>query len=125
MGHHPIVVAVLRSLAKVFPRFRLMTEGAAEVSRLLEMRADDAATRLQGRYALLSGLLVLSGAVPSEALGAADIAVLARAKRLSMPAARAHRVRTAAVLSSAMTVMAAGPLTTVAVAVSGALMCGT
>ena len=124
-GHHPNVVAVLRGLAKVFPRFRLMTEGAAEVSRLLEMRADDAATRQQGRNALLSGLIALAGAAPSEALGAADIAVLARAKRLSTPAARAHRARTAAVLSSAMTVMAAGALITVAVAVSGALMCGT
>lgn len=44
-GHHPLIVAALRSLAVVFPRLALMTEGAAEVSRLLEMCADDAAVR--------------------------------------------------------------------------------
>lgn len=123
-GHHPNVVAALRSLATVFPRLPLMTEGAAEVSRLLEMCADDAATRDQGRNALLSGLITLAGVAPSGALGAADVAVLTRAKRLTAPAARRARVRTAVHLSSAMTIMVAGPLITVVVAISGALMCG-
>lgn len=124
MGHHPIVVAALRSLAAVFPWLPLMTEGAVEVSRLLEMCADDVATRQQGRNALLSGLITLAGAAPSGALGAADVAVLARAKRLTAPPARRAQARTVAALSSAMTVMVAGPLITVVVAISGALMCG-
>lgn len=123
-GHHPNIVAALRTLAMVFPRLRLMSEGAVEVSRLLEMRADDAATRKEDRNALVSGLFALAGVAPAEALGAADIAVFERVNRLSTPAARPARARNAALLSSTMTVMAAGPLATLAIAVSGTLMCG-
>lgn len=123
-GHHPNIVAALRTLAMVFPRLRLMSEGAVEVSRLLEMRADDAATRKEDRNALVSGLFAISGVTPAEALGAADIAVFERVNRLSTPAARPARARSAALLSSTMTVMAAGPLSTLAIAVSGTLMCG-
>jgi Zn-dependent protease with chaperone function len=123
-GHHPNIVAALRSLAAVFPRLTLMTRGTTEVSRLLEMCADDAASRLQGRGALLSGLMALAGAAPAGALGAADVAVLARARRLSTPPPPRARAQARAVLTSTVTIMIAGPLVTVIVAISGALMCG-
>jgi Zn-dependent protease with chaperone function len=123
-GHHPHVVAALRSLAAAFPRLALITDGAQQVSRLLEMCADDVAARRHGRGALLSGLLALSGVAPAGALGAADIAVLARAERLTAPRAQLARVRSQAALTSTVTAMVAGPLISVALAASGVLMCG-
>lgn len=123
-GHHPNVVATLRSLAMVFPQFPLMAVAPREVARLLEMCADDAAARRHGSRALLSGLLALSGAAPAEALGAADVAVLSRAERLIVPSAVHARVRASAALAGALAIIAAGPVMTAVLASSGALMCG-
>lgn len=123
-GHHPNVVASLRSLAMVFPRLPLMSAAPGEVARLLEMCADDAAARQHGSRALLSGLLTLSGAAPAEALGAADVAVLIRAERLIVPSDLHARIRATAVLAGALVITAAGPVITAELASSGALMCG-
>jgi len=122
-GHHPHIVAALRSLAAALPRIALISDGAQQVSRLLEMCADDVAARRYGRGALLSGLLALSGAAPAGALGAADIDVLARAERLTAPRAQRANVRSGAALTSAVTILVAGPLVTAALAAS-VLMCG-
>ena len=59
-----------------------------------------------------------------RALGAADIAVLARAERLTAPRGQCARVRSRAALTSTVTAIVAGPLITVALAASGVLMCG-
>jgi Zn-dependent protease with chaperone function len=120
-GYHTHITAALRSLAVVFARVPLMAEGAAEVSRLLEICADDAAARQHGRQALLSGLLTLAGAAPAPALGAATIAVLTRAERLMLPPGGHAGARV--VLSAILAIIAAGPLITVALAASGALIC--
>nr|WP_219065718.1 M48 family metalloprotease [Candidatus Mycobacterium methanotrophicum] len=109
-GHHAMIVAALRSLATVFPRLSLMTDGAQQVSRLLEMCADDVAARRHSRRALLSGLIALVAAAPTEALAAADVAVLARAERLATPPQESARVKARAALVGAMAVMAAVPL---------------
>jgi Zn-dependent protease with chaperone function len=101
-GHHPHLVAALRSLAAVFPRVALFTTGAEQVSRLLEMCADDVAARRYGRGPLLSGLLALSGVAPAGALGAADVAVLARAERLTAPRAQLALARSRAALTVLM-----------------------
>lgn len=123
-GHHPHLVAALRVLARALPRVRLVTEGAEHVSRLLEMCADDVAARHHGRQALLTGLLAMSGATPAGALGAADVAVLERAQRLTASRAAVPHRRCTAVLTSAMTMIAAGPVVIAAMAASGLLMCG-
>ncbi|MGB0876186.1 MAG: M56 family metallopeptidase [Mycobacterium sp.] len=125
-GRHPRIVATLRSLAGAFPRLALMTEGAEHVSRLLEMCADDVAARRHGREPLLAGLLTMSGAAPVGALGAADVAVLERAERLtesSLPN-RMITARCAAALTSTVVAIVAGPLLIAALAASGVLMCG-
>jgi hypothetical protein len=101
-----------------------MTQGAAEVSRLLEMCADDVAVRRFGHQALLTGLMALAGATPAAALGAADIAVLSRAERLAIPPAYRVRVRARAALTSTSTIIALAPLATVVLGASGVLMCG-
>lgn len=123
-GRHTNVVGALRSLATVFPRLPLMADGASEVSRLLEMCADDAATRTEDRSALLAGLLALVGAAPSQALGAADVAVLARAKRLAAPPTGGTRARTRVLLTSTVMIMVVGPIAAAVLTVSRALMCG-
>jgi Zn-dependent protease with chaperone function len=123
-GHHPRVVTTLRGLAFVVPWLALFTRGAAEVSRLLEMCADDVAARRYGHQVLLTGLMALAGGSPAAALGAADIAVLHRAQRLAVPPAHRARVRAQAALAGASTVIACAPLATLALGVSGVLMCG-
>jgi len=123
-GHHAHIVATLRSLAAALPRITLITEGADQVSQLLEMCADDVAARRHGRGALLSGLLALSGVTPAGALGAADVAVVARAQRLAAPDAQPALARSRAALTGIVTVMATGPLVAAALAASGALRCG-
>jgi Zn-dependent protease with chaperone function len=120
-GHHPKIVTVLRGLAIVFPRVKLMTRGAAEVARLLEMCADDAAARRFGERTLLTGLMALAGATPAQALGAADVALLNRAERLALPPAPWVRLGARAGLFGAITVIALAPIATFAMGVSGLL----
>jgi Zn-dependent protease with chaperone function/uncharacterized membrane protein len=113
-GHHAAIVRALRALAAVFPRLSLITEGAQQVPRLLEMCADDVAARRHSRRALLSGLIALCTAVPAEALAAADLAVLARAERLATPPQESVKVKTRAALAIVIAIMVAGPLIAVA-----------
>jgi Zn-dependent protease with chaperone function len=85
--HHAIVTAT-RGLTAAFPGVPLFTRGAAEVARLTEMSADDAAARRAGRAPLAAALLALATgkAVPGPALPAADLAVPARVERMIEPA---------------------------------------
>lgn len=123
-GRHPEIVAVARSLANTFPSLRLMTQGAHHISRLFEMCADDAAAREYGRQPILDGILALTGAapVPSGAMGAAGIAVLARAERLAD--ARDARLGRRALTAAVIAMTAGGPLAAGFLAASGVLMCG-
>lgn len=123
-GHHLRIVTMLRGLAAALPRFTLITRGVTEVSRLLEMCADDVAARRYGPAPLLTGLLALAGGAPAAALGAADVAVLNRAERLAIPPGHSARVRAQAALTSASTIIAVAPLGTLALGASGFLMCG-
>ncbi|MEV0670340.1 M56 family metallopeptidase [Mycobacterium sp. NPDC050441] len=120
-GHHPKIVTALRGLAMVFPRVRLMTRGAADVGRLLEMCADDVAVRRHGQHTLLAGLMALAGATPAQTLGAADVALLNRAERLALPPAPWIRVGAGAGLFGAMTVIAVVPVATFVLGASGVL----
>ena len=113
-GRHAMIVSALRALAAMFPQISLITEGAQQVSRLLEMCADDVAARRHSRRALLSGLITLCTAAPAEALGAADLAVLARAERLARPPQESTKVKTRVALTSVIAIMAAGPSIAVA-----------
>ncbi|KZM75240.1 M56 family metallopeptidase [Nocardia terpenica] len=106
--HHPLLLAVTRGLAATFPRLRLCTVGAREIARLLEMSADDAAVRTHGRVPLLSGLLAMSGTVPSNALGASGTDILARARRLAAPDPGPH-YRTRAGLLTGIGIAVTGP----------------
>jgi beta-lactamase regulating signal transducer with metallopeptidase domain len=123
-GHHSLVVTALRGLAAVFPKLTLMRDGASHVSRLLEMCADDASARRHGNGALLSGLITMCRAAPSGALAAAEVAVLARAERLSVPPGDPAIAWARAALTSVVAVMVAGPIMIAALAASGVPLCG-
>ena len=123
-GHHSLIVTGLRGLAAVFPRLALFSEGLQHVSRLLEMCADDAAVRRHDRRVLLTGLVTLCRAAPAEARAAADLAVLARAERLAAAPGDPAAGQARAALASLVALLAAGPLITVTLAATGALMCG-
>ena len=123
-GRHAYVVAAVRGLAAALPRVTLFANAASAISALLEMCADDAAARRYGRQPLLAGLMALSGVTsPAPSLAAASVAVLARAKRLTFPQNGFTRIRTRVTLGSAVTAMAAAPLSIWALSLSGALIC--
>jgi Zn-dependent protease with chaperone function len=123
-GHHSLVVTTLRGLAAVFPKLTLMREGVAQVSRLLEMCADDASARRYGKAPLLSGLMALCRTAPAGVLAAADVAVLERAERLATPQADQVVARARAALAGMVAVLLTGPFLTLTLAASGALLCG-
>jgi Zn-dependent protease with chaperone function len=121
-GHHHLLIALTRALAATFPGVPLFTRGSAEVARLAEMCADDAAARHSSRPALIAALLAMgtAGAVPAAALAAATCAVTARVQRLLEPAPPARHARNRLALITVMLLLAlvsglitrfAGPLT--------------
>lgn len=122
-GRHALLVALLRSLASALPWAALVTRGAARVSTLLEMCADDVASRRHGTAPLLGGLLAMTGVTPQPALGAANLEVLARAERLFTVTPQRCRLRATALLSAAMTMIVAGPVLIATLTITGVLLC--
>jgi Zn-dependent protease with chaperone function len=125
-GRHHLILALTRGLATILPRLELVTIGTAQVAWLLEMCADDAAARTHGPGTVLGALLALSGAapIPSSALGATGVGVLARATRLATPPRATQRIRVQLMLAAVSALLAVGPLLTVLLTASGAAMCG-
>lgn len=124
-GRHHLLLALTRGLAMILPRFALFTTGAREVSRLLEMCADDTAARGHGPQTLLGALVALSGTapIPAGALGATGTGVLARAQRLATPPAAGQRMRARLRLTTVALVLVAGPLLTGLFAAGGLMLC--
>jgi len=96
-GRHHLLLAVTRSLAAVAPAVPLFARGTGEVSRLVEMRADDVAAARGGRRALLAALLAMGAGVsaaqpPAAWLAATGGVVSARVRRLADPSPPARRV---------------------------------
>ena len=94
-GRHHLLIALSRGLAASFPGVPVFTRGPAEVARLAELCADDAAARRSGRPALVAALLAMGtgAAVPAPALAATSGAVSARVHRLLDPPRRGRHVR--------------------------------
>jgi Zn-dependent protease with chaperone function len=94
-GRHHLLVALTRGLAVSFPAVPLFMRGSAEVARLAEMCADDAAARHSGRRTLIAALLAMGTgtAVPATALAATAGATAARVQRLLEPPRRACHAR--------------------------------
>jgi Zn-dependent protease with chaperone function len=94
-GRHHLLTALTRGLAASFPGVPLFTRGPAEIARLAEMCADDAAARRSGRRTLVAALLAMGTgtAVPAAALAATAYAITARVQRLLEPPHRARQIR--------------------------------
>jgi Zn-dependent protease with chaperone function len=118
---HHALATVTRGLAAAFPGVPLFTRGAAEVSRLTEMAADDTAVRASGRPALVTALIAiatgaavsstgsLGAAVPAGAMAAAARAVPDRVERLLRPSSPARSAAVAAALTLTLALLAAAP----------------
>ena len=87
-ARHHLVVAAAAALARAFPRVPLLREAGAAIPALVEMAADDAASRRTDRTRVATSLAALAGSIaPEAALGAAALGALARIQRLLRPAA--------------------------------------
>ncbi|HEY3732478.1 MAG TPA: M56 family metallopeptidase [Streptosporangiaceae bacterium] len=116
-GRHHLLVALTRGLAASYPAVPLFTRAPAEVARLAEMCADDAAARRISRRALVTALLAMGTgmAVPVAALAATGGAVTARVQRLMEPPRRGclagyEVALTSLILGLALATALAGPL---------------
>lgn len=93
-GRHHLVVQTAGSLRAAFPFVPAFRYAQAEVARLTEMVADDAAARKVDRLALATALVRLAeGSAPVGALGAGGSTALIRVRRLAEPASPLGPVR--------------------------------
>jgi Zn-dependent protease with chaperone function len=107
-GRHHLLISLSRGLAASFPGVPVFTRGPAEVARLAELCADDAAARRSGRPVLVAALLAMGtgAAVPAPALAVTSGAVSARVHRLLDPPRRGRRARYGLALFTVMLVLA-------------------
>lgn len=117
-GRHHWLVTLTRGLAAAVPAVPLFDRGSAEVARLAEMSADDAAVRDSGRTALVSALLAIGTGtvVPRAALGVADYAVCARLQRLLAPAGPVRAAASCVTLATLLALLVILPGAVIALA---------
>ncbi len=85
-GRHHALLGLLAAVRCAAPGVPLFVAAEREVARLLELCADDAASRRHDRTSLVTALLAMSSApAPLASLGAGGSAVLQRARRLLAP----------------------------------------
>jgi hypothetical protein len=93
-GHHHRLLAIARIGRQVLPFIPLMRDADTQITRLVEMHADDAATADRDTRPLATALVVLaSGAGPAPGLAAATTDAVQRIQRLLRPAEPLSRVR--------------------------------
>jgi hypothetical protein len=101
------VLALAAALQRAFPPVRFFAVAARQVAYLVEMAADDAASRRAPRLTVASALLAVATAgVPAGALGAGGSAAAQRIQRLINPPppdSKALRAVTYATLGAAAT----------------------
>ena len=123
-GRHHQLLGLARALARTLPGMRLFTDGAAELARLAEMRADDAAAQRHGGDTVVGALLALAAPglvpapAPAPALGAAGVGVADRVERLLFPPASA-RFRHTAILAGLLI----GPVVATALVITQSPLC--
>jgi Zn-dependent protease with chaperone function len=115
-GRHHRLLAMARIAGQVLPFLPLMRDADAQVTQLVELHADDAATRASDPRSLATALVVLAtGASPEPALAAAGGDAVQRIHRLLGPAEQLGRVHrqllcaTAASLALAPVLLALAP----------------
>ena len=93
-SHHHRLLAIARIGRQILPFLPLMREADTQITRLVEMHADDAATATRGAGPLATALVILAAAAgPSPGLAAAATDAVQRIQRLLRPADPLSRVR--------------------------------
>lgn len=108
-ARHDLALTPIQALDRAFPHVPLFAAAARELPVLLEMCADDAAARRHGSAAVIGALRSLSARrTPEGTLAAGGSSADTRIERLLKPAHRRLTPRVA--FSSAVTLLAVGPL---------------
>jgi Zn-dependent protease with chaperone function len=93
-SHHHRLLAIARIGRRVLPFLPLMRDADTQITRLVEMHADDAATVGRDAGPLATALVVLAAAAgPAPGLAAAATDAVQRIQRLLRPAEPLSRVR--------------------------------
>ena len=93
-SHHHRLLAIARIARQVLPCLPLMRDADTQITRLVEMHADDAATTDGDTGPLATALAVLAAAAgPAPGLAAATTDAVQRIQRLLRPAEPLGRVR--------------------------------
>lgn len=83
-GRHHLAIAAARGLRRAFPFVPLFQSALRGIPELLEMLADDVASRGSDRLVVATALVRLAeGDAPAGALGATDVGALTRVHRLT------------------------------------------
>jgi Zn-dependent protease with chaperone function len=123
---HHLAVGAANGLARAFPGVPLFATAAAEIARLVELRADDAAALDTDQISVAAALVTLAGMrAPRAALAAADRGGAARVTRLLEPVTPVGIARPVAVLCALTAVMLAPAMLAAypALAAAGADVC--
>ncbi len=120
-ARHHLVLASTATLKAAFPAVRFFAVAARQVGDLVEVAADDAATRRAPRLTLAGALLAVAAArVPAGTLGAGGTATAQRIGRLidppCPPAGMTRRALTCAALAAACVLAIAAPVAALIVA---------
>jgi bla regulator protein blaR1 len=101
-SHHHRLLAIARIGRQVLPFLPLMRVADAQITRLVEMHADDAATAGRDTRPLATALVVLAAAAaPAPGLAAATTDAIQRLQRLLRPAEPLSRLRRQLLAASA------------------------
>jgi Zn-dependent protease with chaperone function len=113
-GHHHRLMLVTQALRVGFPWLPAAWLAHQAVARLVELAADDAAARTQGRQQVAAALAALGGGpIPGVALGVAAVSASERVSRLLTP-----RPHSGALALLAGVLLLALPLAAVVVAIA-------
>ncbi len=86
-GRHDLVLATSAALQRAFPQVPALRDAHRELTRLVEMLADDVAARRNDRLTIATALVRLAEvSAPVAALGAGGSTSLTRVRRLVAPA---------------------------------------
>lgn len=113
-ARHHVVLAVAAGLRRAFPKVPVFSSAQTELSRLVEMHADDVAARHSRRAALATAVFRLAGGTaPTGTLGAGATAALARVRRL-VDGPRPLGAAASALVGTVVTATVAAPMLIVA-----------
>ncbi|WP_433509724.1 M56 family metallopeptidase [Nonomuraea sp. CA-143628] len=108
-GRHHLVLAAAEALARAFPGIPLFERARTEITRLIELLADDVAARRHPRAQIAAALVRLAtGRAPAFTLGAGGETALTRVRRMLNPEAPLRRRERLAGLA-AVAVLLGGP----------------